>query len=392
MVGALNGTRVAARSRTTWRRIEQAMAASALALCLIQSALGVVVTDNFSDLNDTANPVWTHLDGAAMSTGQTWSAATGQYRLTAPANGTHELFPGYSFVGSYTGPVFEDVRVSADFVDFTPSDPQGTIMGVAARLDGDNLPWANFADPSQGLEGYGYMYEANANEGRGEMVMSLIWAGAYKDIGSQKVTLDNSKDYRFVLEAIGPSLHGQVYELDGSGNIVKLVAEEFRDVVSEPVMDDFDFNAGTPDTAHVPYTSGYSGIWGIGHIFYRDADLTIDNFRTETAAAGDYNRDGTTDAADYVAWRKTFGNQGPVGNCSPSCNTDPIVFSNMIANGAYTPNSYTQHIDNADHAYWAANFGTTALGPGAGGGSAVPEPAAALLVLVGITCLVFSRR
>ena len=42
------------------------------------------VFDDFSDLNDTADPAWTHVSGYVNSTGQTWDASTGQYRLTAP--------------------------------------------------------------------------------------------------------------------------------------------------------------------------------------------------------------------------------------------------------------------------------------------------------------------
>jgi hypothetical protein len=367
---------------------------AAIALCVIQFASGDVVTDDFSDFNDTANPTWTHLDGAAVSTGQTWDASTGEYRLFAPSNGTHELFPGYGFVGSYTGPIFEDVRVTTDFKSFTPTDSRGTIMGVAARLDGDNRSWGNLADPNQGLKGYTYMYEAGANSGRGEMVMAILWAGTTKDIGSQKVRLDNAKDYRFVLEAIGAHLHGQVWELDVSGNIVKLVAEEFRDVVTEEVLDDWDFNSGTPDTEHVPYTSGYSGVWGLGSAFDRDADFTIDNFRAETAVAGDYNRDGVNDVADFVAWKKTVGGVGPVGNCTPDCTSDPISFGYMIANGAYTPDSYTQTIDNADYDFWKFHYGATVpeSGGGAGGTNVVPEPAATLLALLGLVCLGSSRR
>jgi hypothetical protein len=346
-------------------------------------ARAVVVTDNFSDFNDTASPTWTHLDGATMSTLQTWDASTGRYHLTAPSNGTHPLFPGYAFVGSYTGPTFEDVRVSADIVDFTPTDPLGSIVGVAARMDGDNRSWGNTADTTQGLKGYGYMYEANANTGRGEMVLVMMGPTvAYKDIGSQKVTLDNTKDYRFVLEAIGTALHGQVFELNGAGQIVKLVAEDFRDVVVEPVMYDDDFNSGTPEVAHVPYSGGYSGVWGVGHVFYRDADYTVDNFVTETVLPGDYNRDGAVNAADYIIWRKTLGNMGPVGNCTPDCTSDPIVFSDMRANGAVSA-TYTQVIDDADLAVWKANFGETVSGSG-GGVASIPEPATIAIVLVGL--------
>src|SRR3954465_15191872 len=73
------------------------------------------VSDNFSDLNDTANPAWTHLNGLVASNGQTWDASTGQYRMTAPNNG----FSNLGFVGSYVGAEsFSNVVVSADIVSF----------------------------------------------------------------------------------------------------------------------------------------------------------------------------------------------------------------------------------------------------------------------------------
>jgi hypothetical protein len=344
-------------------------------------AYAVVVTDDFSDLNDTANPTWTHLDGAVSSTGQTWDASTGQYHLYAPSNSTHPYLSGYGFVGSYTGPSFSDVRVSADFVDFTPTDFQGSVFGITARNDGDNRPIADPSNPDQGFHGYGYNYEANANNGNGEMVLTLIWPGGVKDIGSQKVTIDNANDYRFVLEVIGNVLHGQVFQLDTGA----LVAEDFRDVLLEPVMIDKDLNSGTPDVAHMTFPSGFSGVYGYGNVFYRDADYTLDNFRTETAAAGDYNRNGVADAADYVLWRKTLGQTGPNGN-------PPTNFGDMRANGAVT-NGEQQVIDQDDYTYWRNHFGTSAAGSGSGLGSGgpVPEPTSIALALFGLLALWFNR-
>jgi hypothetical protein len=76
---------------------------------------------------------------------------------------------------------------------------------------------------------------------------------------------------------------------------------------------------------------------------------------------GDYNRDGTVDAADYVVWRKGLGT------------------------------TYTQD----DYDVWRANFGQTAGGGAAGyplGAStvplpAVPEPSTALIAFVGSLAL-----
>src|SRR5687767_2524567 len=144
---------------------------------------GEAVVDDFSDLNDTANPTWTHLDGLVASTGQTWDASTGQYRMTAPNNGFNNL----GFVGSYAGPTFTDVVVTADIVSFI-DDPQaqGAPFGVAARLDGNNA--------FDALTGYGYAYEPHAAGGQGEVVLYRINGASLTDLGAQQVTLDPSKD------------------------------------------------------------------------------------------------------------------------------------------------------------------------------------------------------
>jgi hypothetical protein len=75
-----------------------------------------------------------------------------------------------------------------------------------------------------------------------------------------------------------------------------------------------------------------------------------------TFATGDYNQNGTVDAADYVVWRKGLG-------------------------AIYTQNDYN---------VWRTNFGRTAAsGSGAAAGpasSAVPE-LAALQLLLGVAAL-----
>jgi hypothetical protein len=88
------------------------------------------------------------------------------------------------------------------------------------------------------------------------------------------------------------------------------------------------------------------------HAFY------FDNLKIERPGAdipGDYNHDGTVDAADYVVWRK-----------------------NDESSDGYTT--------------WRTNFGRTA-GPGAAltGGAAVPEPAAIIQFLIAISLLLHRR-
>src|SRR5688572_30484920 len=57
------------------------------ALIVAPRHVRAAIFDTFSDGNDTANPAWSHLAGYVNSTGQTWDASSGGYRLTAPNNG-----------------------------------------------------------------------------------------------------------------------------------------------------------------------------------------------------------------------------------------------------------------------------------------------------------------
>jgi hypothetical protein len=84
-----------------------------------------------------------------------------------------------------------------------------------------------------------------------------------------------------------------------------------------------------------------------------DFDFLMDNFTIErlgsnAGLAGDYNGDGTVDAADYVVWRK---------------------------GGSPNPNSVT------DYNTWRANFGAS-TGGALSGGATVPEPATAVLFTI----------
>ncbi len=89
---------------------------------------------------------------------------------------------------------------------------------------------------------------------------------------------------------------------------------------------------------------------------------------------GDYNGDGIVDTADYVVWRKNFGDT-----------------TSLVADG-----NDNQIVDQADYEVWRQNFGRTwqdlATGSGAGLTAAVPEPAAIALALIALTCGLNSRR
>ena len=97
----------------------------------------------------------------------------------------------------------------------------------------------------------------------------------------------------------------------------------------------------------------------------------IEYVTTSAAVVGDYNNNGSVDAADYVLWR----NNGP------------------LQNEGVTPGNTTQE----DYDFWRARFGATS-GSGsssvAGGsvGDAVPEPASMGFVLVSIVVLLAGRK
>jgi hypothetical protein len=126
-------------------------------------------------------------------------------------------------------------------------------------------------------------------------------------------------------------------DLDEAVHPVTFQIESFNEIFGEDPTDlvptgfQFSFNKST-----VPYT------------------MYIDNVRFvgggSVVTPGDYNGDGTVDAADYVVWRK-----------------DPA------ANGG----------DPAGYDLWRQRFGE---GGGSGGSGAVPEPAAAILLMIGGLC------
>ena len=83
---------------------------------------------------------------------------------------------------------------------------------------------------------------------------------------------------------------------------------------------------------------------------------------------GDFNDDGSVDAADYVVWRKNEGTM------------------NTLPNDGGLPGP----IDDDHYNLWRTNFGQSS-GSGSLSNAAAPEPASLAMLLIGAAAI-FSRR
>jgi hypothetical protein len=95
----------------------------------------------------------------------------------------------------------------------------------------------------------------------------------------------------------------------------------------------------------------------------------FENGAPSPALPGDYNADGSVDAADYAVWRATR-------------NTS-VTLPNDVTPGV---------VDDSDYTVWRSHFGNLlGVGTAAGGLVAVPEPGAGIVVAIVAVLLISSR-
>jgi mannan endo-1,4-beta-mannosidase len=98
-------------------------------------------------------------------------------------------------------------------------------------------------------------------------------------------------------------------------------------------------------------------------------ELPVLPWSNAAGVPGDYNEDGSVDAADYSLWRDSLGQSGT--GLAADGNGDGVV-------------------NQGDYDVWRLYFGVTA--GGATGSTAVPEPGAAMLFLLGPSVAAVAKR
>lgn len=118
---------------------------------------------------------------------------------------------------------------------------------------------------------------------------------------------------------------------------------------------------GTFDNQNLPALSGGLS-WGV---LYGTNTVTLAVL--SATLPGDYNADGTVDAADYTVWRDTLGQSG----------------AGLTADG-----DGSGIIDAGDYGVWVTNFGMSSPMGTSLVNSAVPEPGGVFLVILGVAFLI----
>jgi T5SS/PEP-CTERM-associated repeat protein len=208
------------------------------------------------------------------------------------------------------------------------------------------------------------------------------------------------------LETLQPGIHSLLFRLD-PGEMDDLASVSIADItlsnlslVQLPELPG-DFNTdGAVDAADYV-------VWRKNGGTQADFDLWRANFgRTADSETmpGDFNEDGTVDAADYVVWRRNNGTQAEF-------NTWRANFGRTTESGLM-PGDFNSDgtVDAADYVVWRRNNGTQSdfntwrsnfgrtrdNGSGSWADSAsetnVPEPASAILVLLGLPVVAMYRQ
>ena len=291
-----------------------------IAVAIAEMASAVAWSDDFNDGNAVdGNPVTWTFNEVGFTPGM-YDASSGDYVLSNPdGEGDNDsLLPtvAVNFTNTY-------VRTQAAVLPGMLPDQVGGTVGVVARWD------------PMSLSGYAAILSNGAH-----LELLMVAQGVPTDIAElDNLPIDTLTDAMIELNVVGDLLNVYLWRPG-------------EQKPSEPTLT---ANDGT-------FEFGRAGL-----LFNENDDAVQGVFRFAAAQdtpfvdtlPGDFNADGSVDAADYVTWRDTNGNQD-------------------------------------DYNLWRTNFGRTAGGAATGltsaGSSSVPEASSIFLLLLGAALSVASRR
>lgn len=290
---------------------------------------------------------------------------------------------------SVSVPGFVNQEILNVFVKSVKLVPKTSVPEVA-RLDGNTGFSSGFSDAVGG--------SVHVDRSGGNLV--LDFAGSSGAQINQVVTNFDGTQYGVEVKAkllpgtTSASFRVVAKDLDGNDNAAGQGAEEFALSFATNLFSETNFT-----TVFIPWTAALAPTQAFGFVNAGDGSLvdfnlyqfqvanngTGTNLKIEVESikilpipatgyfAGDYNKNGTVDAADYTVWRNNLG---------------------AINESAINSNGNGGGVTIEDYEHWKANFGNVA--PAAGGAAvsiSVPEPSAAglaWLALVG--CAVLRTR
>jgi T5SS/PEP-CTERM-associated repeat protein len=257
-----------------------------------------------------------------------------------------------------------------------------------ASVDGVGSKWANGSSLDVGRSGSGTLTVSNGGTvsvggpltvgGLGEIhgngfITGNVQNGGLVSPGDSPGALHITGDYaqaaggKLLIELAGTTPGSQYDQLLVTGKVtldgtLQVLLNGFSPIPGNTFQIlDFASLTGTFATMNLPTLSG--GLtWNTSQL-YVSGVLTV-------GVPGDYNHNGTVDAADYTVWRDTLGQTG----------------AGLAADG-----NHDQLIDTADYNLWKANFGQAA-GSGSHTTGSVPEPATAVMLSLGMLAIFGPRR
>ena len=167
---------------------------------------------------------------------------------------------------------------------------------------------------------------------------------------------------------------GNPWDGVGSTTIVLSINGELINLSGSPDEPVYSFTKGDGG-----YTDNFITMWGFANTYnfqlttHTFDNLTVYSYAEPTIVPGDYNENGTVDAADYTKWCDNLNASVTLPGENPTAVTPGVV-------------------DQEDYDFWKANFGASGGGTGGLVAGAVPEPAAWILLSVGLCGSVICRR